>query len=261
MKAQKFSAGELIVREGDAAESAFYLASGVVEVFVGASDGEKFVAEQFAGDFFGEMGMILEQPRMASVRAKTDVEVEEYDIESFEEDVINNADRRNVYLPNLFERIRVISSLLRNAIDGEVGSTVCRLEPGGGEVPVPVSEEVLPLRLRSVEPLDGASACLDLTIKRFPFNIGRSSRSKVLVENDYYLDDKRPHQVSRGHCVIERRGASYVVRDRYSSCGTILNGERLGREGAAFVGVLKAGQNQLILGDEGSSFKFELNLG
>ena len=261
MITRNYSAGELIVREGDTAETAFYLVSGTVQVFVNTSEGEKLVAEQSAGDFFGEMGMILEEPRMASIRAKTDVVAEEYDIKSFEEDVIDNRERRNAYMPNLFERIRVVSSMLRNAIDGEVRSNGYEVE--ADHVDEPVQEgplDISSVTLKSVEPLEGSAECLKLAIKNFPFNIGRHSESKVLVENDFYLDDKRPHQVSRGHCAIERRGDAYVIRDRYSYCGTILNGENLGKSGEGFVGALKFGDNELILGDASSSFKFVVTL-
>ncbi|MGB0414688.1 MAG: cyclic nucleotide-binding domain-containing protein [Coraliomargarita sp.] len=261
MITRNYAAGELIVREGDAAESAFYLVSGTVEVFVDASGSERFVAEQHAGDFFGEMGMILEEPRMASIRAKTDVVAEEYDIKSFEEDVIGNRERRNAYMPNLFERIRVVSSMLRNAIDEEVGSNAYEVEAAQSEEAVAESSvEVSSVKFKSVKPLDGASACVDLSVKSFPFNIGRHSESKVLVENDFYLDDTRPHQVSRGHCAIERRGDAYVVRDRFSYCGTILNGESLGKGGSSFVGALQMGDNELILGDQNSSFRFIVTL-
>lgn len=261
MITRNYSAGELIVREGDAAETAFYIVSGTVEVFVNTSNGEKFVVEQGEGDFFGEMGMILEEPRMASIRAKTDVVAEEYDIKSFEENVIDSRERRNAYMPNLFERIRVVSSMLRNAIDEEVGSNAYQVEAAQApEVSPDAPVEVGSVKLKSVEPLTGSEACLNLTIKNFPFNIGRHSESKVLVENDFYLDDTRPHQVSRGHCAIERRGGEYVIRDRYSYCGTILNGEGLGKSGTGFVGKLKMGDNELVLGDQNSSFKFVVTL-
>ncbi|MGB0416690.1 MAG: cyclic nucleotide-binding domain-containing protein [Coraliomargarita sp.] len=272
MITKDYAVGEIITKEGDFSDYAYYLKSGTVEVLVNTPDGEKIVAEQFEGDFFGEMGVILEEPRMATIRAKTHVEVLAYDIKSFEENVINNDELRAAYMPNLFERIRVISSMLRKAIVPE-GATDDYTPTHSYDVHglvdareiheldgTPEADKALALHLKSVEPLPGAAQCVDVDVKRFPFNIGRHSESKILVENDFYVEDQRPHQVSRGHCSIEQRGGQFIVRDRFSSTGTVVNGVPLGKASRSFVATLKLGENELILGDEKSRFKFVLTV-
>ncbi|ADE55655.1 cyclic nucleotide-binding domain-containing protein [Coraliomargarita akajimensis] len=262
MITKNYAAGEYIVREGEESEHAYYIVSGTVEVVVNTPKGERFVANQHAGEFFGEMGAILEEPRMSSTRAKTDVTVELFDIRSFEDNVIGNTERRNAYMPNLFERIRLIASMLRQSIDAEVSSEVHagELEADADEVLVEPAAELPSVRLRTLEPLGEASSCVDVKLRKLPYNIGRYSDSQVLVDNDYYVDDGKPYNVSRGHCCIEQRGNQVVVRDRFSARGTILNGVKLGKDGDSFIGALNPGENELILGSAKSGVKFIVEL-
>ena len=261
---KNYATGEIITTEGDDSDYAYYIQSGTVEILVHKKNGSITVAEQSAGDFFGEMGIILEEPRMATVRARTDVQLEVYDIQSFEAEIINNTERRNAYLPNLFERIRLMSSMLRTAIipeDENMPSLAESSEMDALEGDMPKAAKPAPkVRFQSVGCLEGDSKPIDIEISQFPFNIGRSSESKILVENDFYLDDSKPYAVSRGHCAIEQRGDTLIVRDRFSACGTTLNGEMVGKSTKTFVGKLKAGKNELILGDARSSFHFTIEL-
>lgn len=269
MITKDYAVGEIITKEGDVSDFAYYIVSGTVEVLVDSPKGEMIIAEQYEGDFFGEMGVILEEPRMATIRAKTAVTVEAFDIKSFEEDIISNTERRNAYMPNLFERIRIISSMLRTAIIPDQPNQEPQAPTHSYDVHGLVDareiheldgtssdEKPLTVHLKTLEPLRGAAECVDIPVQKFPFNIGRHSESKILVENDFYVEDMRPHKVSRGHCSIEKRGGNFVVRDRFSSVGTILNGEALGKSGGNFIGTLKSGENELILGDTMSRFKF-----
>ena len=66
-----FTAGEVIVRRGDAADEMFVIRSGRVEIR--RDDG--VVAELGAGDFFGEMSLLESLPRDADAVALTDVEL------------------------------------------------------------------------------------------------------------------------------------------------------------------------------------------
>jgi CRP/FNR family transcriptional regulator, cyclic AMP receptor protein len=67
---RNYSTGEILCREGDIGRALFILETGQVEVVRKTSDGVmRRVALLKASDYFGEMSLIDEQPRTASVIA------------------------------------------------------------------------------------------------------------------------------------------------------------------------------------------------
>jgi len=80
-------------------------------------------------------------------------------------------------------------------------------------------------------------------IKRFPFRVGRESRmfappspvpdsrrrSDSTPNNDLYLIELGPLlNVSRVHFLIDRQVSGYLLVDRGSACGTLVEGEHVG---------------------------------
>jgi len=72
-RALKFAPGEYLMRRGEAADSAYLILDGEAEVIGETSEGEFVVGVLRSNDLTGEMGVIRNLPRGASVRAKTRV--------------------------------------------------------------------------------------------------------------------------------------------------------------------------------------------
>jgi small-conductance mechanosensitive channel/CRP-like cAMP-binding protein len=87
-KIQMYAAGEVIVRQHDAGQSMFVVASGEVVVSLDAPRRE--VARLRRGDFFGEMSLLAGDPRTATVTAVTDCELVEITINAFRRFVMAN---------------------------------------------------------------------------------------------------------------------------------------------------------------------------
>jgi len=67
--------GDVVMRQGDAGDSLFLVASGELRVFVNTPAGPKDVAHLFENTLFGEMALITGQPRTASVAVVGEADV------------------------------------------------------------------------------------------------------------------------------------------------------------------------------------------
>ncbi len=110
-------------------------------------------------------------------------------------------------------------------------------------------------------------------IWKFPFRIGRESRVEKIdgklvfserqkisngkPNNDIYLVDHGHFlQISRQHFQIEKTEIGYIVSDRGSACGTIVNSKRIGSEDRGGTAMLKDG-DIITVGAEDSPYQFE----
>ncbi len=66
-----YEPGQEVFRQGDAGECAYFIKSGEVEVVRNGDSGETVLAKLAAGQYFGEMALLSNQPRNATVRAVT----------------------------------------------------------------------------------------------------------------------------------------------------------------------------------------------
>ena len=82
---RRVEAGTVLLREGGESDRAYVIRRGEVAVKKMQSDGQDAVIAQLGpGDWVGEMGLLLNLPRSASVIATTDLEVEPLTRENFE---------------------------------------------------------------------------------------------------------------------------------------------------------------------------------
>ena len=64
--------GETLINEGDPSDALFVVASGRLQAFVGGATGESQVGEIGRGELIGEMGILANEPRSATVRTLRD---------------------------------------------------------------------------------------------------------------------------------------------------------------------------------------------
>lgn len=95
---ERIESGQWIVREGEPADDAYIVISGAVEVVTGIGDGQTVLGTLDKGDIFGEIGVLEQRPRTASVR-------------SIRPTVLARLDRET--LTEMIERSDVAASCLR----------------------------------------------------------------------------------------------------------------------------------------------------
>ena len=76
LEPRKVSGGNVIFNEGSAGDEMFILVSGEISAWVSQSDGSRhWMFEIMPGDFFGEMSVIANETRSATLTAKSDSEL------------------------------------------------------------------------------------------------------------------------------------------------------------------------------------------
>jgi nucleotide-binding universal stress UspA family protein len=102
-----FASGDEIVREGDEGNEFFIVSSGRVDVIKNAATPEEFKMGILGpGDFFGELSLLDDEPRSATVRAAGDVECVSINRVDFTEHLNKHPQTAVMMLPALARRLR-----------------------------------------------------------------------------------------------------------------------------------------------------------
>lgn len=113
--------GEVVIREGDASQQAYFLYAGRAAVYKDTPQGRRRLGDLSAGQLFGEMAYLLHEKRTASVIAESDVTVLELPPATFEELMRASAplSRRIIdALCQRLERMNLASETPASAVDG-----------------------------------------------------------------------------------------------------------------------------------------------
>jgi CRP-like cAMP-binding protein len=121
MRTVSFQAGDVILSEGEAGDTAYLINSGSVEVIVGKGNKARSVGELGAGEVFGEIGLIDPGPRSATVKALADTEcvVTSYDelMVSFQE----HPERALEFMKTFARRLRHMNEMVAALVPGKRG--------------------------------------------------------------------------------------------------------------------------------------------
>jgi CRP-like cAMP-binding protein len=254
---QQYTAGEIIFSENDVGETAYIIERGRVEVLKMLDGKNVHLAYIGAGEPIGEMGMIDEKPRSATVVAVEETVVRELHRDDFFQILQTHPEIAIHLLKVIFERLR------------EADATILHLYRSHPEL-----APVQPALLHATLPRSGTVVCLEgltpqasrvlpetpLRITTFPFRIGRLSHDP-LIHNDLSIPDTIPLQISRHHLALVKHDGRIGVSDRGSRLGSWVDGQQLGGEGGHpgthyFTGT----EGTLVLGTSLSPFKFKVTI-
>jgi CRP-like cAMP-binding protein len=245
-----FDPGEMVIKEGARGTSAFIILSGTAQVIKNSGEGEVVVATLEEGQVFGEMGLIEDRPRSATVKACGELKTRIITRDQFNALLTK---RPSVLIPiikSLFERLRQASEMVAETNMG-----------GRGEGLEERSFEVI-VEGQTQEAKEALGHC-KRSITKFPFLIGRESKdpdTDVFYTNDLFVREQKPYVVSRNHLAIKNEAGWVWVVDRGSSFGTIVNGKEIGRHTGITRARLDQEENQIILGPVTSKFIFLLRV-
>jgi CRP/FNR family cyclic AMP-dependent transcriptional regulator len=111
---RRFKAGERIFNKGDVGGLMFCVVSGTLDIYLpGAADGDRVhLREARAGDHFGELGLLDQKPRSASVEARTDAVLLELTREHFVTVILHNEASVMAIIGGMAGRLRDTNTLL-----------------------------------------------------------------------------------------------------------------------------------------------------
>lgn len=253
MKEVRFNSGDVIIQEGSFGDSAYILKQGAVEVRKKATSGEIVLATIEAEDIFGELGLVEDKPRSATIVAKTAIVADEITRADF---IGLLEDKKSFIIPILrafFERLRQTNNLVVQ-LENKIADSDFSTKPGA--IPIVRVKGIT----REAQKLLNDK---EISIKKFPYKIGRKSThtfDEIFVDNDLYIEDEIPFNVSKNHLSINFQGDQYYVLDRGSSIGTIVNGKNIGGKISNYKVVLRKGENSLIIGSENSPYQFTITV-
>jgi CRP/FNR family cyclic AMP-dependent transcriptional regulator len=249
MEMKTFNRGEVVIEKGSHGTCAYVIESGRVEISSLANNKRVVLAILGKEQIFGEMGLIEDKPRSATVTAIDDVRLTVISRESFNELFDKNPKVLLPIIKSLFERLRTVNNLLISKVAPHI------------EVPSKYMQSA-DFTYAALSGLNEVSSNAlgggEMKITSFPFKVGREhelGEEDILSDNDLYLKDSLPFNVSKNHFLIDKTEGKFVVIDRGSRLGTIVNDNRIDAQN-----ILSNNVNKIVVGSEHSPFVFKLEI-
>ncbi len=253
MRSMQLKAGDVLYREGDPSDSVYFVEDGEVEVRRGVGKDEVVLAVLSKGQILGEMGVIRDCPRSASIVATTDVSLARIEGPDFMK-AFGGQDSIGLKI------LRMVCDRL-SAVNASIGALKSAEEPQA------VRQEIGEIRLLGDSPaMSQLMGNTGVLVKKLPFEIGYASPGrgrKTDGRMSLPISGKNP-QLERRHFRIEvGESGQLQVRDLESRLGSIVNGKRISaferfEEGP--VAPLHPGDNEIVAGGVYSDVRFTLRL-
>lgn len=255
---KRFDPDAVLFRQGDPSDVAILIRSGSADVLREVGDDAIVLGTVHAGEFVGEMGVLEERPRSATVRAAAPLEAELIERQAFLDRVSDEPELARKLLVRMSVRLRDVEDLLtrlytRGSEDAGRGQLI--------EAPAPTTPSVT---LRATTPgarsFIGAEA---IAIARLPFTLGRQpseGEAPPVITPDLAIPEPGPYRLSRAHFSLIARNGEVAVRDLASTLGTVVNDRPIGRDFPVDTAPLRQGENTIVAGGKGSPFAFAVTL-
>ncbi|SPQ96369.1 Cyclic nucleotide-binding domain-containing protein [Plasmodiophora brassicae] len=117
MYQKAYKDGEYVIRQGQPGDNFYILSKGEAECFVQKKDGPPVLVKTYkAGEGFGELALMYNSPRAASIRAKGDILVWVVDRPTFRRVVMDTTSQKRTLYEGFLGSVQILSSLDRTEI-------------------------------------------------------------------------------------------------------------------------------------------------
>jgi len=265
-----YKEGEFVFKEGDPSGFVCRIVSGEVDILKEVGHQTVVLGTVKAGEFVGEMGVIEDKARSATVRTKTEVTAALMNKEEFLRLMSEDTTSAYQLISRLCERLRTVDQKLAEAtvskdvrshsLEDLSGRTDSTSLPVYEESPVESHEGQITI-LPNAEMVAAEFPPEGLPVTDFPFNVGRGpepQEKSPYLKIHLCLQDKPPYRLSRIHFALEKTPQGFLIRDLGSTLGTQVNREFLGNDFAHNSTHLQSGENLVTAGGIGSPFGFRM---
>lgn len=256
----RFAPNHLIIRENDPGVTAYYIETGKVQVVKEINGQSVHIAYLGPGSTFGEMSVIDDLPRSASVVTLEETVVSEFHREDLYQAMKDNPEVFGRFLRNIFERLREANRTIATMVQEQHQQATAQ--------PARVAKLKDPNSKAEAYAIEGmtdrAISALQqhpVAIWTWPFKIGRRSNDPF-VYNHLEIEDQDPPQVSRHHVSIVKdiESGRVGVLDMGSELGASVNGTRIGGRLGNGPVWFEGKEGVLILGDDASPFQYRIRV-
>ena len=250
---KEYQINEVIITENDIDEYLYLIKSGKVKVIKSIDNKDVEIAYLTKGAFFGEMALIDERPRTATVIAMEETILKVFHRNDFLQVMHENQDIAVKFLSGIFSRLREVNSKFNpNTKDDSLNDTIKEKEKNQT---IARFLEIEGLSEKAIDSLPENPS--KILINQSSFNIGRKS-SDPFTNNNLDLKDSIPFQISRNHFSIQIQNDNIAIYDIGSSLGLCLNNKRIGGISGSSGPLFLNDENILILGSDGSEYKYQI---
>ena len=278
---RQYSPGEPIIRENEPGECAYIIEKGRVEITKAKGGLPAHVAYLGAGATFGEMSLVDDLPRSATVTAVEETTVREVHRDRLFDTLTGNPEIMGKLLKGIFERLRLanasIARLREELKAAQAAPAAAPIAPRGGESPRnraepeanpdakpaerPAPGGIKRVRIEGLTPRAAESMADNPFIAlALPIKIGRRTNDP-LVQNHLEIADRDPLQISRHHVSIVQEGGNVGVLDRGSHLGAGVGDQRIGGKkyppGPVF---FEGDEGILVLGTDNSPYRYKITV-
>ncbi|MDQ3001659.1 MAG: cyclic nucleotide-binding domain-containing protein [Fibrobacterota bacterium] len=249
----RYAPNDLIIRENDPGETAYIIESGKVSISKESNRKSVHIAFLGKGATFGEMSMVDDLPRSASVTAVEETIVREFHREDLFVAMKENPEIFGKFLKSIFERLREANTTIAelNATTA-AKARLANLKDPGAKAENFTIEGMTPRAIASI-------ATNPFAIKTFPFKVGRKSSDPFLY-NHFEIEDVDPAQIARHHVSIVLDNGRVGVLDRGSELGAVVDGTRIGGKHGPGPVYFQGKEGVLILGNDDSPYQFMIRV-
>jgi CRP/FNR family transcriptional regulator, cyclic AMP receptor protein len=254
---KRYHPGDVLFRQGDPSDHVVLVRSGHAEVLREVGEDCILLGTAKEGEFLGEMGVLNERPRSATVRAASELEVELISRRGFLERVSGDAQLAHRLLVRMSARLRDVEDMLATL---HTASAEARARAQGATAAQAVPTIRFEATTYAARLYVGSEP---IRITGLPYVVGRqrdAGEPETGTGPNLEIPDPKPYRLSRQHFSILTEDGAVQVRDLNSELGTIVNEIPLGHDFAQDRIALLQGENAVVAGGRGSPYAFAVTL-